>query len=68
MEALARWQDPENGMLAPYKFIGPLEEAHLIWKLDLCVIKQVVMAIAERYKQGLPEIPVSINLSRYDFT
>lgn len=67
MEALARWQDPENGMLAPYKFIGPLEEAHLIWKLDLCVIKQVVMAIAERYKQGLPEIPVSINLSRYDF-
>jgi diguanylate cyclase (GGDEF)-like protein len=67
MEALARWNDPERGLLPPADFIGPLEEARQIWKLDLCVIRRVVSEIAERYSRGVPEIPVSINLSRLDF-
>lgn len=67
MEALARWQDPERGLLPPVAFIGPLEEAQQIWKLDLCVIRQVICEIAERSRRGVPEIPVSINLSRMDF-
>ncbi|MGI6112310.1 MAG: EAL domain-containing protein, partial [Bilifractor sp.] len=67
MEALARWNDPERGMLPPIDFIGPLEDAQLIWKLDLCVIRQAVMQIAERSSRGVAEIPVSVNLSRMDF-
>lgn len=67
MEALARWEDPKYGMLAPDKFISPLEEARLIWKLDLSVIRQVVSGIANRCQRGMLEIPVSINLSRLDF-
>ena len=67
MEALARWNDPERGMLPPIDFIGPLEDAQLIWKLDLCVIRQAVMQIAERSSRGVAEIPVSVNLSRIDF-
>ena len=67
MEALARWIDPVRGFLAPDLFIGPLEESQKIAKLDLCVIEQVCSVIAEREKQDLPEIPISVNLSRIDF-
>ncbi len=67
MEALARWIDPIRGFLAPDKFIGPLEESQKIAKLDLCVIEQVCSVIAHREQQSLPEIPISVNLSRIDF-
>ena len=67
MEALSRWDDPARGLLPPMDFIKPLEDAQMIWKLDLCVIRQVASNIALREKQGLPEIPISINLSRMDF-
>jgi diguanylate cyclase (GGDEF)-like protein len=67
MEALARWIDPQMGFLSPGEFIGALEDAQLIWKLDLCVIRQVAARIAERKHQGLPGIHISINLSRIDF-
>ena len=67
MEALARWDDPARGLLPPSKFIAPLEDARLIWKLDLCVIRQAAANIALRERQGLPEVPVSVNLSRLDF-
>ena len=67
MEALTRWNDPVRGLLPPRDFIAPLEEARQIWKLDLYVIRQVVSQIADRYSRGVPEIPVSINLSRLDF-
>ena len=66
-EALARWDDPARGLLPPAEFIAPLEEAQQIWKLDLSVIRQVVTQMADREKRGLPEIPVSVNLSRMDF-
>lgn len=67
MEALVRWDDPERGLLPPAVFIGALEESQQIWKLDLCVIKQVVSRIADRSRIGLAEIPISVNLSRIDF-
>lgn len=67
MEALARWKDLKRGLLPPISFIKPLEEARLIYKLDLCVIRQVVEQIADRYHKNQPEIPISINLSRLDF-
>ncbi len=67
MEALARWKDPEKGLLPPAAFVGPLEDAKQIYKLDLCVIRQTVKLISDRYQNRLPEIPISINLSRLDF-
>lgn len=67
MEALARWDDPERGLLTPAVFIPPLEKKQKIWKLDLCVIRQAVEELAGRKSSGKPMIPVSINLSRSDF-
>lgn len=67
MEALARWDDSTRGLLSPAVFVGPLEESRQIWKLDLCVIRQVVQRISERSRLGMTEIPISVNLSRIDF-
>ena len=67
VEALARWQDPVRGLLMPGAFIPVLEEANLIPKLDLCVVRQVLADIKANIAAGYRTIPVSINFSRADF-
>lgn len=67
LEALARWNDPERGLLMPYAFIPVLEESMLIHKLDMCVVKQVLSDLKDNEKNGVQSVPVSINFSRADF-
>ncbi|MDO4806025.1 MAG: GGDEF domain-containing phosphodiesterase [Coriobacteriales bacterium] len=66
-EALARWIDPEIGMLSPAVFIPTLEEAHLIHKLDLCIVDEVCQHLAKRMQAGETRLHASVNLSRLDF-
>ena len=66
-EALARWEDPEIGMISPAIFVPVLEEAQLINRLDRFVLERVLKLLRNRMDNGLPLIPVSINLSGYDF-
>ena len=66
-EALARWIDPEKGMLSPADFIPVLEEAKLINKLDLCICEQMLVKMKDQQKAGLYVVPESLNLSRVDF-
>ncbi len=66
-EALARWIDPEKGILSPAEFIPYLEDAGLIYKLDLYVLEQVLEKFQILKEKGLYIIPHSINLSRSDF-
>ena len=66
-EALARWIDPVKGFLSPPQFVPYLEDAGLIYKLDLCVLDQVLEKIKRLQKGGLQIVPQSINLSRSDF-
>ena len=66
MEALARWEDPEAGLLMPDKFIPVLEEHRRIHELDSYIIRRV----CEGYhllEEGGAFVPVSINLSRLDY-
>lgn len=67
VEALARWQDPVRGLLPPSSFIPVLEEALLIPKLDLYMVKQALRDLKENEKNGNISVPVSINFSRADF-
>lgn len=67
LEALCRWDDPVYGFMSPAVFIPVLEDARLIWKLDTCMVRKVTEDLADRMKQGLPVVPVSVNLSWYDF-
>lgn len=66
-EALARWIDPVEGFLSPGEFIPLLEEAGLIYKLDLYVLEHVLSKIKAQKAAGLFLVPQSINLSRSDF-
>ena len=66
-EALARWIDPEFGFLSPGFFIPALEEAKLIYKLDLYVLDQVLKKMKFQVDKGFYLVPQSINLSRMDF-
>lgn len=66
-EALARWIDPVRGMIPPNHFIYVLEDGKLIHKLDLYILDRVIEDIEKVYDKGLPVVPVSINLSKYDF-
>ncbi|MBR0367004.1 MAG: EAL domain-containing protein [Clostridia bacterium] len=66
-EALSRWIDPVRGFLSPGDFIPVLEDAGLIYKLDLYVLEQVLQKINAQKASGFHIVPHSINLSRSDF-
>ena len=66
-EALARWIDPVRGLIPPDHFIYVLEDAKLIHRLDLYILDCVLRDMEEVKEKDLPLVPVSINLSKYDF-
>ncbi|MCR4691077.1 MAG: GGDEF domain-containing phosphodiesterase [Lachnospiraceae bacterium] len=66
-EALARWIDPVRGFLSPGDFIPILEEARIIYKLDLYVLDRVIEKILEFKRRGIHGVRQSVNLSRTDF-
>ena len=66
-EALARWIDPVKGFLSPADFIPCLENANLIYKLDLYVLERVLDKMKIQQEISGHIVPHSINLSRSDF-
>ena len=52
-EALSRWDDPELGFLAPYRFIPILEEHKQIYKVDLYAIEQVLKDFQTKEEAGI---------------
>ncbi len=67
LEALVRWQHPELGMVPPLEFIPLAEETGMILKLGELVLEQACTRIAYWKEQQLPLVPVSINVSPYQF-
>ena len=66
-EALARWDDPKLGLLAPYKFISVLEDEGLLYKIDLYMVDRIIDYQLAKRKSHLPLVPISVNLSEHDF-
>lgn len=66
-EALVRWNHPEYGFMAPGQFIPLFERNGFITKLDCFVVEQVCRDIVRWKQDGLPLVPISINVSRRDF-
>lgn len=63
-EALVRWVDPENGLLAPDLFIPIFEDNGFIQKLDYYMFDRVCALIHDWQERGLLVLPISVNLSR----
>ena len=66
-EALTRWIDPDRGFLSPADFIPILEDAGLLYKLDLFVVDRIIEKLRRQAEAGLHLVPQSVNLSRSDF-
>ncbi|WP_311197439.1 EAL domain-containing response regulator [Rugamonas brunnea] len=63
LEALARWQHPARGLLAPQHFIPALEGTPLMAGFTLALVRQVLAQLTEWQRAGLPPLTVSVNLS-----
>ncbi|HZF19907.1 MAG TPA: EAL domain-containing response regulator [Burkholderiales bacterium] len=66
-EALARWLHPQKGIIAPYAFIGPLEEHGLIDNLTWTMLEKSAKLCRDWTSNGL-EVTVSVNLSLKSLT
>jgi diguanylate cyclase (GGDEF)-like protein len=62
-EALARWRDPELGVVSPSVFIPVAEDAGLIRAIGDWALRAAVRQIADWDAAGMPEVSVSVNLS-----
>lgn len=67
VEALARWRDPERGMIPPDKFIRIAEEAGHIQQLGEWVMFEACRQAQEWFEQGYAPIRVAVNLSGKQF-
>jgi diguanylate cyclase (GGDEF)-like protein len=63
-EALARWNDKDNGILMPSEFIPLFERNGFILSLDLFVFEQVCSTLRKWIDAGIEPVIISTNLSR----
>ena len=66
-EALARWDDPELGLMQPKDFIPALQKYHMISSLDLYMLEQVCREWQTRIDYFGVEMPTSVNFSVQGF-
>ncbi|MGZ1359430.1 EAL domain-containing protein, partial [Lactobacillus delbrueckii subsp. bulgaricus] len=52
-EALARWQDPEKGLVSPAAFIPVIEKHYLTYYLDMYMLWEVVAKLRQWKERGL---------------
>lgn len=64
-EALVRWEHPEQGLIPPSSFIPLLEETGLIAPAGEWVMRRACEDARRWMVEGLPAVPVSVNLSPY---
>ena len=67
-EALIRWRHPERGIVPPGMFIGIAEESGFIMAIDAWVMEEACRQNREWQQQGLPLVPISVNLSAAQFS
>ena len=63
LEALARWNHPQRGLVAPCDFLPVLEQSGLLGLLGQCMLRDALTAL-QKWDQGGLHVPqVSINMS-----
>ena len=65
-EALIRWIWKDGQVVPPGEFIPLFEKNGFITQVDLYVLEEVCKWLGRRAAAGLPQLPVSVNLSGVD--
>ena len=63
VEALLRWHDPQEGLLAPAEFLPLLESSGLMPAVGAWVLRQAVADCREWRHRGLPPVRIAVNFS-----
>ena len=66
VEALARWQHPEHGVISPNRFIPLAEDSGIVAQIDLTVLEQACRDMRQLAKVGAitrRDFTLSVNLS-----
>ncbi|MBS1212246.1 MAG: diguanylate cyclase [Proteobacteria bacterium] len=67
VEALVRWQNPEEGLILPDRFLRLAEETGLITLIDDWVLKESCRQGKLWVDIGIPPLVLAVNLSAYQF-
>ena len=68
VEALMRWQHPEQGMIPPFRFIPVAEEAGLIGEMGMWGIRRACEDIVRLRQEGFSLPKVAVNVSALQFS
>lgn len=66
-EALVRWQDPNEGLIPPGRFIPIAEETNLIVAIGEWVLNETCKQGRKWLDMGLPPITLAVNVSTQQF-
>jgi diguanylate cyclase (GGDEF)-like protein/PAS domain S-box-containing protein len=67
VEALIRWEHPEEGLVSPARFMPFAEETGLILPIGAWVLERACWQNREWQKSGLPPVRMSVNISALQF-
>ncbi len=67
VEALIRWNHPQNGLISPAKFIPVAEDTGLIIPIGEWVLREVCQQHFTWLDFGLPGIQIAVNVSAIQF-
>ena len=68
VEALIRWQHPEQGMIPPFRFVSVAEEIGLIGEMGTWGIRQACRELVDLRQQGFTLPKIAVNVSALQFT
>ncbi len=66
-EALVRWHDPREGLVAPADFIPIAEETGLIVEIGAWVLRETCLQGKRWIDAGLPPLTLAVNVSPHQF-
>jgi diguanylate cyclase (GGDEF)-like protein/PAS domain S-box-containing protein len=67
IEALIRWQHPERGLVPPSQFVPIAEDCGMILPIGRWVMREACRQARAWQIQGLPPLPVAVNVSAVEF-